>query len=63
MGMRLSEGIDTEHWAKVTGRTLDREGEADLSKHGLVERTGDRRLRATPAGMLLLDSIIAALAA
>ena len=30
--------------------------------HGMVERLGPDRLRATPAGMLVLDAVVADLA-
>ena len=63
MGMRLAEGIDTARWARVAGRPLDPARERGLREHGLVERTGGGRLRATHAGMLVLDGVLAELAA
>ena len=62
MGLRLTEGVDLTHIAAlasgaemVDARALDR-----LTRHGLVERTGER-LRVTEAGALLLDAILAEL--
>ena len=63
MGMRLTEGIDTARWSATTGRTLDPGREAALREHGLVERLGDHRLRATHSGLLVLDAVLAELAA
>ena len=62
MGLRLTEGIDLKRWRKLTGRDLDPVSEADLMAHGMVERLGPDRLRATPAGMLVLDAVVADLA-
>jgi oxygen-independent coproporphyrinogen-3 oxidase len=57
MGMRLREGIDLDR----LGPFVDRTAVETLSRQGLVERE-DRRLRATPAGMLVLNSLLAELA-
>ncbi|MCB8836980.1 radical SAM family heme chaperone HemW [Aurantimonas sp. VKM B-3413] len=62
MGLRLSEGIDLSRWRKLAGRDIDRESEADLRSHGMIERLGPDRIRATPAGMLVLDAVVADLA-
>ncbi|MEF2550386.1 radical SAM family heme chaperone HemW [Aurantimonas sp. A2-1-M11] len=62
MGLRLTEGTDLRRWRKLTGRDLDPVSEADLRAHGMVERLGPDRLRATPAGMLVLDAVVADLA-
>ena len=65
MGLRLAEGIEPDALAERLGverhrrrRAVDR-----LVGHGLLERDGDDRLRTTPAGRLLLDSILAEIAA
>ena len=58
MGMRLREGIDLER----LGGFVDRSASERLGRQGLVERQDDR-LRATPAGMLVLNSLLAELAA
>jgi putative oxygen-independent coproporphyrinogen III oxidase len=64
MGLRLAEGIEPEALSDrlagqqiIDGPAVDR-----LIGHGLVERDGSR-LKTTPAGRLLLDSILAEIAA
>ncbi|MBC8130661.1 MAG: coproporphyrinogen III oxidase [Rhizobiaceae bacterium] len=59
MGLRLTEGIDLSRWRRLTGRDIDPVREADLRAHGMVERLGPDRIRATPAGMLVLDAVVA----
>ncbi|WP_294173303.1 radical SAM family heme chaperone HemW [uncultured Sphingomonas sp.] len=63
MGLRLAEGIDpaalTERLG--VGSLIDPAAAARLQKLGLVEHT-PRRLKATPAGRLLLDRILAEIA-
>ena len=63
MGLRLSEGIDTEALADRLGvdRLVDDGAVARLEKLGLVQRSG-ARLAVTQAGRLLLDSILAEIA-
>jgi oxygen-independent coproporphyrinogen-3 oxidase len=63
MGLRLTEGIDTERFAVLSGRPLDPARIAMLREHGLVESTGKGRLRVTPEGFPVLDAIVADLAA
>jgi oxygen-independent coproporphyrinogen-3 oxidase len=55
MGLRLRDGVDL---ARIGGDALDAAAVGRLVALGLIETAGDR-LRATPAGMLLLDSILA----
>ncbi|WP_062223665.1 radical SAM family heme chaperone HemW [Aureimonas sp. D3] len=62
MGLRLVEGIDLKRWRKLAGRDIDPTVEAELTGHGMIERLGPDRLRATPAGMLVLDAVVADLA-
>lgn len=62
MGLRLSEGVDLERWRQLSGRDLDAGREAELQSYGMVERLSPDRLRATPAGMLVLDRVLAELA-
>ena len=64
MGLRLAEGIDPSALADRLGvdRIVD-DGAVDrLAGYGLIERDG-RNMRTTPAGRLLLDSILAEVAA
>lgn len=63
MGLRLREGMDLVRWRALSGRPLSAEREEALIEHGLVERLGNNRLRCTPAGMLVLDAVVADLAA
>jgi oxygen-independent coproporphyrinogen-3 oxidase len=63
MGLRLSEGIDVADLEDRLGtKLLDQRATDRMVTHGLVERDG-RRLRVTPPGRLLLDSILAEIAA
>lgn len=62
MGLRLKEGVDLSRWQALSGRDPDPEREAFLIEHGFVERLGNSRLRCTPAGMLILDAVVADLA-
>jgi oxygen-independent coproporphyrinogen-3 oxidase len=55
MGLRLREGVPAQ------GAAVDWEAVRRLEAHGLVE--AGERLRVTPAGMLLLDGILAEIAA
>lgn len=63
MGLRLREGLDLARWSELAGRGLDPEREAFLIEHGLLERLGNSRLRCTQSGMLVLDAVVADLAA
>jgi putative oxygen-independent coproporphyrinogen III oxidase len=63
MGLRLAEGIDLAHYAEVSGRPLDPVRIATLQEHGLIETTGDGRLRVTLPGFPVLDAVVADLAA
>ncbi|MGQ0589449.1 MAG: radical SAM family heme chaperone HemW [Sphingosinicella sp.] len=58
MGLRLAEGIDRAR----LDYPLDRAAVARLAAQGLLAEEGTR-LRATPAGMLLLDSVLAEIVA
>ena len=63
MGLRLADGIDPAALAERLGveRLVDEAAVERLMPHGLLERRGER-LRTTPAGRLLLDSILAEIA-
>lgn len=63
MGLRLREGIDIARYTRETGHNLDPKRIEDLLEHGMIEHRSDGRLRATPAGWLVLDAVIADLAA
>ena len=63
MGLRLREGLDLARWSMLSGREIDPDREAFLLSHGFVERIGNSRLRCTPQGMLILDAVVADLAA
>ncbi|QRI66072.1 coproporphyrinogen III oxidase [Shinella sp. PSBB067] len=62
MGLRLKEGIDLARWQTLSGRDPDPDREQFLIEHGFIERLGNSRLRCTPAGMLILDAVVADLA-
>jgi oxygen-independent coproporphyrinogen-3 oxidase len=63
MGLRLREGLDLSRWHALSGRALDPDREAFLIDHGFLERLGNSRIRCTPQGMLVLDAVVADLAA
>ena len=60
--MRLKEGVDLARWQSLSGRDPDPDREQFLIEHGFIERLGNSRLRCTPAGMLILDAVVADLA-
>ena len=62
MGLRLREGVDLARWQALSGRDPDPKREQLLLDHGFIERLGNSRLRCTPSGMLILDSVVADLA-
>lgn len=62
MGLRLREGIDLLRLEDLAGKPLDPARIAALQDEGLVETNGNARLRATPAGMVVLDAVVADLA-
>lgn len=64
MGLRLAEGIEPAALsARLNGHALVDERSVDrMIGHGLLERDGPR-IRTSPAGRLLLDSILAEIAA
>ena len=66
MGLRLREGVDLERIAALGGREidllLDLPAVERLASHGLLVLQ-ENRLRATAAGMLLLDAILAEIVA
>jgi putative oxygen-independent coproporphyrinogen III oxidase len=58
MGLRLGEGVDLDRIADLSGRApVDRNAAERLERQGLLALEG-KRLRATPAGMLVLDALL-----
>jgi len=63
MGLRLGEGVSLERLTALSGRDpVDRRAVDRLAGQGLLSTEQDR-LRATPAGMLVLDRLLAEIAA
>lgn len=62
MGLRLVEGIDLTRYEELAGKPLPSSRIAALQEQNLVEMVGNSRLRATPAGMILLDAVLVDLA-
>jgi len=62
MGLRLREGINLKRWGALAGRELDPDRTDFLIHHGMIEQMGADRIRCTPAGMLVLDAVVADLA-
>jgi oxygen-independent coproporphyrinogen-3 oxidase len=63
MGMRLTEGLDLARYESLAGRYIDSRRLEMLQQEGLVEIMSNSRLRATPRGRMVLNSVIAELAA
>ncbi len=63
MGLRLREGIRPDRYTALCGRSLDPRRLESLLADGFVERLPGGRLRATAPGWLVLDSVVADLAA
>ncbi len=62
MGLRLTEGIDLDRFEQLSGRPLSSKRIAVLQDEALVAPVGNSRLRATSAGMIVLDAVVADLA-
>jgi oxygen-independent coproporphyrinogen-3 oxidase len=62
MGLRLTEGIDLARYETLAGRALASDRLSILQDEGMVAPVGNSRLRATPAGMIVLDAVVADLA-
>ena len=62
MGLRLSEGLDLERLAAVSGMRPSAHVVDELVALGLLERCDARRLRASPAGRLVLNEVVLRLA-
>ncbi len=63
MGLRLAEGIDLKRYQAIAGRRLDPSRLGDLSREGMVETLPSDRVRVTRAGAIVLDAVVADLAA
>ncbi len=63
MGLRLREGLSARRYEAISGRPFDPKRLADLLAHGMIERIAGDRLRATAAGWMVLDALVADLAA
>ena len=63
MGLRLREGIDLDRYARMTGHRLDPQRLARMGADGLIENLGPSHIRATAEGALVLNSLVAELAA
>lgn len=63
MGLRLAEGVDLRRYAAFGGRDLDRSRIDDLIAHGMIEKVDADRVRTTRAGAVVLDAVVADLAA
>jgi len=63
MGLRLREGVDPRRFEKISGRRLDRERVQSLIADGFIERDPAGRIRVTPMGAPLLDTVVADVAA
>jgi putative oxygen-independent coproporphyrinogen III oxidase len=63
MGLRLTEGIDPNRYAALSGRSLDESRIAVLRDEGAITVDADGRLRVTQAGFPVLDAVVADLAA
>ena len=63
MGLRLTEGIDPTRFSQLSGRALNPRQIESLAADGFVEADEAGRVRVTPAGAPLLNSVVADLAA
>jgi putative oxygen-independent coproporphyrinogen III oxidase len=63
MGLRLSEGLDLDRLALLSGLQPRPNVVRELSDAGLIECFGPSRLRATRAGRIILNAVVLRLAA
>jgi len=63
MGLRLREGIDPLRFEAIAGSAFNEEKIMQLAGDGLLEMSREGRLRATKAGSMVLDALVADLAA
>jgi oxygen-independent coproporphyrinogen-3 oxidase len=62
MGLRLTEGLDLDRFASVSGMRVGAAAVDRLLHLGLIERMGESRLRATPEGRIVLNEVVLRLA-
>jgi oxygen-independent coproporphyrinogen-3 oxidase len=63
MGLRLREGVPAARYRTMSGRDFSQARVDFLSRQGMIETTEDGRLRTTLDGWMVLDSVVADLAA
>jgi putative oxygen-independent coproporphyrinogen III oxidase len=63
MGLRLVEGIDLSRYERLTGHGVRESRVISLAEQGLIEYIGNSRIRTTPSGAIVLNAVIADLAA
>jgi putative oxygen-independent coproporphyrinogen III oxidase len=63
MGLRLKEGVDPERFKRLSGRSLDPRQLSSLAEDGFIVADEQGRVRVTPLGAPVLDSVVADLAA
>jgi len=63
MGLRLREGFDLTGFQQESGKPIDPIRLKDLVELGMIEKLADNKIRATAQGWLVLDAVIADLAA
>ena len=63
MGLRLVEGIDLARYERLTGHSVKESRVISLAEQGLIEYIGNSRIRTTPEGAIVLNAVIADLAA
>ena len=63
MGLRLFEGIDLARYERLTGHSVKEKRVISLAEQGLIEYIGNSRIRTTPEGAIVLNAVIADLAA
>ncbi|RCW84520.1 radical SAM family heme chaperone HemW [Phyllobacterium bourgognense] len=63
MGLRLVEGIDLSRYERLTGHSVKESRVISLAEQGLIEYIGNSRIRTTSEGAIVLNAVIADLAA
>ena len=63
MGLRLREGVDLRRFERLSGREIDRDRIKSLVEDGFIELDARGRIRVTPMGAPLLDTVVADVAA